>query len=200
MASSVGLWTGSIIQDILNAVAKLGCHEPHAADEQQPYYPRVFLVATPLGPRLPKMQAYHTSVMLDNLEHSFGPYGFMLAHGPQSHRMYPRNRETRIIDMGYSKVDARNWSQTVRPYFEQNSYDLLRKNCNSFSDVALKDLTGQRLDKRYREIEQYARTADKYSHVVRALTGGSYKPNPTADGFAPLKVVADLDSQRRLFR
>lgn len=163
------------------------------------YRPRVYLVATPIGPRLPKVpQAFHTSVLLDGVEHAFGATGIVSAQGPQSHRLCERYpKETKFVDMGYSRVDAADFAPLMREFFRERTYDLLRKNCNSFSDVVLADLTGQRLDARYRSLEQVAHTADKYIGFVQALTGGIYKPNRAADDFVADQVIATLRAGRR---
>jgi hypothetical protein len=188
--------SGRVVADLMAVLSRLGCQEASGyvpdGHIQEPRYPRVYLVATPLGPKIPKLQAYHTSVMLDNVEHSFGPQGIMLAKGPQSHRLCSRGNQMKIVDMGCAKIDTRNWLSTMRSYFGKNTYDLLRKNCNSFTDAALSDLVGQRLDRRYRSAEQLAHSADRYAHLVRALSGGSYRPNPAAKRFSSIEVIAEL--------
>ena len=45
-------------------------------------------------------------------------------------------------------------SLALREHFARNTYDLLRKNCNTFSDVALAFLLGRRLDPKYNQVRQ----------------------------------------------
>lgn len=67
-----------------------------------------------------------------------------------------------------------------------------RKNCNSFSDVAIWLLTGQRLDKRYTQLEAIGQMADRYFLLVRALSGGRFVPNPRAEGWDVEVVVEGM--------
>mmetsp|Transcript_21591 Transcript_21591/g.74120 ORF Transcript_21591/g.74120 Transcript_21591/m.74120 type:complete len:91 (+) Transcript_21591:196-468(+) len=88
-----GTLLGSIVDEAARAWAKLAGYQ-------------VYLVATPFGPGLPNLQAYHTSVVVDRMEYSFCPFGVVLGHGPESHRAFDSSR-TKIFDMGYARVDAR---------------------------------------------------------------------------------------------
>merc|ERR1719210_2582401 len=80
----------------------------------------------------------------------------------------------------------------LQPHFLPGTYDLLRKNCNSFSDCALAYLLGMRLDDKYRAPEKLGAQWDKYIGIVRNFSGGCYQPNPLADGFQSCKVVGKL--------
>jgi len=160
----------------------------------QPPPPRVQLVVTPIGPKLPKLQAYHSSILVDGVEYSFGGRGLVSARGRASHRAFPRAPgETRSFDLGVARgADADSLRRKLEPYFRANTYDLLRKNCNSFTDCALYYLLGQRLDKKYRCVEQIAHTADRHACLIQALSGGGYQPNRNADGFSVEQVIREV--------
>jgi len=155
---------------------------------------RVQLVVTPIGPKLPKFQAYHSSIVVDGMEYSFGGHGIVSARGHASHRAFPRApADTRIFDLPAARrADADNLMRKLGPYFRANTYDLLRKNCNSFTDCALYYLLGQRLDKKYRCVEQIAHTADRHACLIQALSGGGYQPNRNADGFSVEQVIREV--------
>merc|ERR550532_1541317 len=156
------------------------------------------LVVTPIGPHLPrKFQAYHTSVLVDDQELSFSMMGIGTARGPESHLSLPRSVETVIKDMGKVRsVDVASLKAKLRPYFRRDSYDLLRKNCNSFSHVCLSILVGTGLDGEYRYLEGAAIAMDRHMGLVQRLSRGNYVPNPKAGAFAVEEVVAKfLDTE-----
>jgi len=184
-----------VFAEVVRAWSKISCHE---APEELSYYPQVVLLATPIGPGVAKWQAYHTSIMLDELEYSFSPAGVSVFRGPASHAACPKHPEkTLIINMGTTQVDAKGFARKMRIFFEEGSYDLLRKNCNSFSDVGLQYLVGRRLDRQFRQMEKVGASADRYSYVVQLTTGGAYRPNPEADRFKAVQVVGALEAEGR---
>jgi len=154
-------------------------------------------VATPFGPSLPTLQAYHTSIVLGDTEFAFSSKGIEGTNGIQSH--IPFRANPTITDVGFTEISRSMFVKALRPYFLPGSYDLLRKNCNSFSDCALFFLMGVRLEDRYRALEKLGALADKYSGVVSNLSGGKYRPNPKADAFCSRKVV-DAIPKLRPFR
>jgi hypothetical protein len=157
---------------------------------------RVRVVLTPMGPKIRRMQAYHSSVLVGNVEHSFSVEGISVNKGLQSHESYRRREEMFSIDMGVvARSRGRTLKTTMEPFFKKGSYDLLRKNCNSFSDAAVFFLTGKRLDPQYRGMETVWCAADKAVGIVRALTGGKYWPNQAADGFLVTKVIEQVGPQ-----
>jgi hypothetical protein len=97
-----------------------------------------------------------------------------------------------ITELGYTTMPRRKLVEALKPHFGPGSYDLLRKNCNSFSDCALYFLLGQRLDEKYRSMEKVGATADTYTALIRGVTGGNYQPNPRADNFKSCAVVERL--------
>jgi len=155
----------------------------------------VTLVITPIGPRLPrKFQAYHSSVLLGDLELSFSMLGITILQGPQSHEHLPRSEESETRDMGKVRcVDAVSLRSKLLPHFRHNTYDLLRKNCNSFSDVCLFALVGARLDRDYRHLEQASLIMENSFGLIQRLTRGKYIPNPDAEAFMVEEVLAKLD-------
>mmetsp|Transcript_176712 Transcript_176712/g.566710 ORF Transcript_176712/g.566710 Transcript_176712/m.566710 type:complete len:183 (+) Transcript_176712:428-976(+) len=173
------------------AAAAAAAAEASATSRQR----RVQLVITPIGPWLPlkRLQAYHSSILIDDFEYSFGICGIVVAQGAQSHEYFPRSpAETQIVDMGTTQRSAKEMYKKLRPYFRKNSYDLLRKNCNSFSDCVLCYLSNARLPKAYRTLERMGKSADKRSGFVRAISWGQYMPNPQADSFLAKSVRSSL--------
>merc|ERR1719296_52295 len=103
----------------------------------------------------------------------------MAVRGPQSHKKLPRHEEMFLEDIGVVQAsDAAHLYKTLRPYFMSGSYDLLRKNCNNFSDIALFVLTGARMPRQYQQLEAIVGAVDAYTGLVQQFTGGMYKPNP----------------------
>merc|ERR1711908_114788 len=94
-----------------------------------------------------------------------------------------------VVDMGSSNKTGSQLLQAARQYFNQGDYDLLRKNCNSFSDVALFYLLGKRLDPRFRSLEKMGQS----SGAASLLAGQGYQPNPKAQGFDVEAIVKKLD-------
>mmetsp|Transcript_21589 Transcript_21589/g.74109 ORF Transcript_21589/g.74109 Transcript_21589/m.74109 type:complete len:224 (+) Transcript_21589:196-867(+) len=194
-----GTLLGSIVDEAARAWAKLAGiigRFLRRRFRRKKHNDEVYLVATPFGPGLPNLQAYHTSVVVDRMEYSFCPFGVVLGHGPESHRAFDSSR-TKIFDMGYARVDARDFAKNMRELFMRGSYDLLRKNCNSFSDVALSYLVGKRLESKFSQMEQIGASADKYSALVRLGSGGAYRPNPAAEGFCAAEAMVALEPEIR---
>merc|ERR1712039_380913 len=156
---------------------------------------RVELAATTLGPGLPGMQAFHTSVTVDDVEYSFSFEG--ITHGPDllSHKHLP-NAPAKLTYMGLTAISGKQMLSALKPHFQRGTYDLLRKNCNSFSDCALFFLLDARLDPSYRGLEQIGHAADKNAGVVQKLSGGDYKPNAKADDFRLEKVIKEVNKDK----
>merc|ERR1711971_647024 len=81
----------------------------------------------------------------------------------------------------------------LQRYFVSGTYDLLRKNCNSFSDCALFYLVHKRLPKKYRSMEQLG---SAFSGIVQGASGGQYTPNPKAADFDLEKVILEIDPEK----
>lgn len=170
-----------------------GAEAAEAAEAPRTQSCRVQLVVTPLGPSMRRFQAYHTSLLIAGTEYSFSSRGITRTNGVQSHEAVRRNpSDTEVIDMGEHALDLADFGRKMGMYFQRNTYDLLRKNCNSFSDVALYYATGQRLPKSYRVLEAIGHAADRYTSFVQALSGGTYQPNPRAEGFDATTAIYEL--------
>ncbi|OLQ12253.1 hypothetical protein AK812_SmicGene3836 [Symbiodinium microadriaticum] len=78
-------------------------------------------------------------------------------------------------------------------HFQPGSYDLLRKNCNTFTDCALYFLCGKRLDMRYKAVETLACMADEKTGILQSITRGEYSPNPEAEDFSLQAILQEID-------
>ncbi|CAE7709956.1 spin [Symbiodinium necroappetens] len=106
------------------------------------------LAASKLGPGFPGFQAYHTSVKVDDLEYSFSGDGIVIGRGLPSHvRMADKPQ---VLYMGLTRISGEDLKEQLGRFFKRGTYDLLRKNCNSFTDCALFFLLDSRLDPGYR--------------------------------------------------
>jgi len=169
---------------------------PKARSPCSPCREGVKLLVTPIGPKtLPrKFQPYHTSVMVGDKELSFGISGLCMCRGPQSHECLPRSSETKIIDKGpVGDIDCYLLRRVLRPHYHEDSYDLLKKNCNSFSDVLLGILVGERLPKEYKYLETLAQNVDRNMFgIVRKLGNGTYVPTPEAADYSSDALIEQL--------
>mmetsp|Transcript_2598 Transcript_2598/g.5527 ORF Transcript_2598/g.5527 Transcript_2598/m.5527 type:complete len:196 (-) Transcript_2598:246-833(-) len=154
----------------------------------------VKLAITPLGSRMPAMpEAYHTSVVVDDVEFAFSPNGVKAGRDFASHRAAlvggsgNRYGPGFVLELGVSSISGADMARALRPFFRPGTYDLLRKNCNAFSDVALFYLLGRRLDGQYAALERIAAKADDALGVVQILL--SYTPNPKALGFDKNEII-----------
>uniref|UniRef100_A0A7S2K783 PPPDE domain-containing protein n=1 Tax=Zooxanthella nutricula TaxID=1333877 RepID=A0A7S2K783_9DINO len=159
---------------------------------------RVQIAVTPIGPKLPKFQAYHSSIIIGGIEFSWSAQGISRNHGTASHNMLRQQlgRSTTILEAGSHTVDIAAFSMRMNRFFQVGTYDFLRKNCNAFTDVALYCVAGQRLPKKYRYLESVGRSADKHTRLVQAISGGKYRPNPRADGFELEAAAREIDRDR----
>jgi len=139
---------------------------------------RVQLVVSPLA-GIPGATAYHTSILISGVEYSFSSgAGISRAPGPLSHTPVPG--KPRVYDMGSGTRSGRQMITVLGPYFQMGTYDLLRKNCNTFTDVALFYLLGRRLRNDYRALECFG---SSMPGLVRAVSAGHYVPNPHSVDF-----------------
>eukprot|EP00927_Polykrikos_kofoidii_P030078 TRINITY_DN25942_c0_g1_i1.p1 TRINITY_DN25942_c0_g1~~TRINITY_DN25942_c0_g1_i1.p1 ORF type:complete len:446 (-),score=38.52 TRINITY_DN25942_c0_g1_i1:369-1706(-) len=152
----------------------------------------VQLVISELG-GIPGATAYHSSVVVDGEEFSFSDGGISRAQGAASH--CTASIPPRTLDMGDSSKSGDQLSAALGQHFLPGTYDLLRKNCNTFSDISLYFLTQRRLPAEYNALEKLGSTCPQF---LQRLCGGSrsYSPNALAAGFDPEAVVRDLDPKR----
>mmetsp|Transcript_34905 Transcript_34905/g.104442 ORF Transcript_34905/g.104442 Transcript_34905/m.104442 type:complete len:224 (+) Transcript_34905:122-793(+) len=153
---------------------------------------RVQLAVSPVAIRVFQLQAYHSSVAVNDVEFSFTKQG--LVGAPLFHSHFMARGPLQIIDMGHTDVPASKMLTALEPFFKSGSYDILRKNCNAFSDCALYCLLGARLDEEYRAVDRLGTSADRFG-LVRLITMFDYRPNPRADGFSVDRVLQHLGSQ-----
>jgi len=180
----------------LGTEGDLGDRRPAALSTLYTPGHKVEFAATPLGPGVPGMQAYHTSVVVDEMEYSFSFEG--VTHGPNlmSHRHLP-NAPPRVVYLGLTSTSGDQMFKYMKQYFKRGSYDLLRKNCNSFTDCSLYYMLDTRLDPRYRGLEKIGHAADKNAGLVQTLSGGDYTPNPAADQFSLEQTIRLINGEKQ---
>lgn len=141
--------------------------------------------------------AYHTSVILDDrCEYVFNSMGVLRL--PPLHSHMVGTQKTQVIEMGHSTVAASEMLHNVCPHFKPGTYDLIKKNCNSFTDCALFFLLGTRLDARYRQLERFCKWGQDSFRLVDALrlVGLRYKENPEAADFKAGIIIERLAKVR----
>jgi len=178
------------------------CFDCHPADKdevksptkQMPRYGNeVELAVSPIG-NLRGAAGYHSSVLLGGEEFYFSPFGICCSRKLSSHE----STVQRIL-VGFSDLTSKEIIGILSDDFCPGSYDLLRKNCNAFTDCALYLLCGRRLDSSFKALDVLGQMADS-AKLVQALSLGAYTPNEKADGFELEAVIERIDSftaQRR---
>eukprot|EP01083_Nonionella_stella_P249786 863331_1 len=126
--------------------------------------------------------AYHTSVLINGREYFFDMGGVMSTSNLLSHK--GKQQFTQVL-IGYTNKTASGMERTLRQYFAGGTYDLLRKNCNSFSDCALFYLCRERLPSNYNRMEKLG-NSEMFGSLMQS---GEYKPNAKADDFDKEKVL-----------
>lgn len=174
--------------------------------------------------------AYHTSIVVDDMELFFDGGGIVLADAFWSHEwslgiqsLEGSAIETEVLQLGTTTWHVANAIDMLGPFFQDGSYDVLRKNCNSFSDAAIYLLTGrnERLDARFNRLERWVLACEPVSiNLIRRLIqreakeqdstldapadetipseeAGTveprYVPNPLAAEFKIEDVIAEID-------
>uniref|UniRef100_A0A7S3T1P5 PPPDE domain-containing protein n=1 Tax=Strombidinopsis acuminata TaxID=141414 RepID=A0A7S3T1P5_9SPIT len=164
-----------------------GLSAPGAAEQRIPQNHRVQLVATCFGPRIPGIgQAHHTSVVVHGVEYWFNSTGINKNEGIRSH--IPYRNTPQIFEYGFTTISGHSMVTALSKDFQKNSYDLLRKNCNSFSECALFYLCGTHLGDKFRILEKIGRKVDNHTGFIKAISGGAYKKNPAANAFKTIQV------------
>ncbi|CAJ1359396.1 unnamed protein product [Effrenium voratum] len=134
--------------------------------------------------------AYHTAVVVDEFEYSFSPMGVVKQRLTSA-------TDCTLVEVGMSTMSGRQMTAILAPIFAPGSYDMLWKNCNTFSDCALFCLMGQRLDAKYRALERVGAFLDDLTGAVRFLSMCRYKPNPKAREFDLVSVLRHIDCATR---
>lgn len=132
--------------------------------------------------------AYHTSVLVNDEEFFFSDSGIFSDRALTSHQGNPSEP---LADLGLSGRTGYQLLCALRPHFLEGSYDLVRKNCNSFSDCAIHYLLGRRLDRKYTLLERLGMRAG--ADMVERVMKGMYRPNAAADGFSVPGVIAAVE-------
>eukprot|EP00930_Biecheleria_cincta_P069970 TRINITY_DN5763_c0_g1_i2.p1 TRINITY_DN5763_c0_g1~~TRINITY_DN5763_c0_g1_i2.p1 ORF type:complete len:242 (-),score=29.89 TRINITY_DN5763_c0_g1_i2:123-782(-) len=148
---------------------------------------RVKLAITALDMMTPTT-AYHTSVMVDDLEYCFSNNGIVTGRSCQSHEKLRENTE--IVDCGLSSLSGEQLCCALGQFFQKGTYDMLRKNCNSFSSCALCYLLDNKLDPKYQSMESWAVSFDE--GLVGFFSGGSYRKNPMALDFNIDEAIEEM--------
>jgi len=104
------------------------------------------------------------------------------------------DRKKKVFDLGFSSRSGIELGRALLPHFSRGSYDILLKNCNSFSDCAICCLFGTRLDDRYSATEKYFTEKIGVEHF-QMMTHGLYQPNSKAVNFLVEDVIAILDAE-----
>lgn len=163
---------------------------------------KVQFAAVQLG-GVPGAAAYHSSVIVNDMEYSFSDGGIFCAQGLESHRQMSAQQKQKtgkelpqpeVFDMGFSHYTGSMLKAQLERHFLAGSYDFLRKNCNSFADCAIFYLTQKRIDSKYRALD---RLGAKNPSMIAAVSGGQYTPNPKADGFDVDKLCEELDPVKK---
>eukprot|EP00930_Biecheleria_cincta_P045519 TRINITY_DN31367_c0_g1_i1.p1 TRINITY_DN31367_c0_g1~~TRINITY_DN31367_c0_g1_i1.p1 ORF type:complete len:234 (-),score=41.22 TRINITY_DN31367_c0_g1_i1:2-703(-) len=136
---------------------------------------------------------YHTSILVAGEEYFFCPTGINCSPNVISHQS---GANMQRIYIGLSQASGSELLEFLEHHFRPGSYDLLRKNCNSFTDCAMYFLCEQRLGLRYRTVEKLAWAADDNVGLLQGITNGDYRPNPRADEFELQAVLAEIELAR----
>lgn len=167
---------------------------------RQPFVPRplpqnawhrIELVFSPLA-NMQGLLGYHSSVLVDGEEYYFSPSGIRCYPKLSSHRRMSVER----VDVGESVLGGATLLDVLSKHFQPRTYDLLRKNCNNFTDCGVMLLMGKRLESRLRSVETMGIAAERLM-LVQILSGGRYKPNEQASNYDHEAVIAALTEQRR---
>jgi len=135
---------------------------------------------------------YHTSVIIQNNEFFFGKDGMQTKKIGARFSTPPSHEDKKmcvVFEVGHTRRSPNELIETMLQHFSPDSYDLLRKNCNSFTDCCLAYLISRRLPQKYSVSENLGKGMPG---VVSFLTG-AYAPNPKADEFKPECVVLKVD-------
>merc|ERR1719436_906469 len=150
---------------------------------------------------IPGAQAWHSSVLVNGEEFSFSDGGITAARGTESHDAMAKQAQsstqvqinTQVFDMGMSQYSGSQLRAALERHFAPGTYDLLKKNCNSFSDCALAFLLRKRIDGKYRQLESIGA---RNPGLVSQLSGSGYTPNPKVQDWDIENVIKDIDPEK----
>lgn len=124
--------------------------------------------------------AYHTSIVIDGEEYFFSDSGICRDDQLLSHQGKEQGVPSEMYEVGRTDHSGTELWYALQGHFTPGTYDLLRKNCNSFTDAALFFLLRQRLDSKYSALERLGLTSPD---MVNRVTNGMYVPNPISAAF-----------------
>lgn len=136
---------------------------------------------------------YHTSVLVDAEEYFFSPLGIVHSPTITSHKGNP---DMKLYHIGLSRYNGMDLIEFLDQHFPSGHYDLLRKNCNTFSDCALFLLCDQRLDYQFKSLERLGKLADDHAGLIQKISGGDYWPNPRAVEFDLEHTILEIKYER----
>mmetsp|Transcript_28194 Transcript_28194/g.50895 ORF Transcript_28194/g.50895 Transcript_28194/m.50895 type:complete len:206 (+) Transcript_28194:26-643(+) len=139
------------------------------------------------------LDAYHTSVVIGEVEYSFGGDGVRATRPVMTHSAL--QKPTDVHDLGMTRIHPHSMLGFLPSFFEAGTYDLLCKNCNSFSDCVIYLLLGQRLEDRFKRLEKMARHGQKRFKLMSALKmiGMKYSANPKSQSFEVNHIIDLID-------
>lgn len=149
--------------------------------------------------RVAGVGAFHTSINFGGAEYSFNRKGIECRHPFASHTFARKGCRMEILKLGSTTVTGEELLYSLDPYFEAETYDILYKNCNAFTDAALYFLFRERLDPQYSRIERLIKAGGPFTtrviNGVSAAAGtGHYVANPRATGFCLEDAILACDS------
>jgi len=95
-----------------------------------------------------------------------------------------------VIEVGMTRKTGMELQRALSPHFSLGTYDLVFKNCNSFTDASLAYLLSRRLPAEYTFSDQLGKDMPK---MLSMLTDGRYAPNPEAEQFNLESVILRVD-------
>lgn len=106
-----------------------------------------------------------------------------------------------LVDLGKSRLDSGQAAEILDPFFEEGTYDVLRKNCNSFSDAAAWLLSKSRLDAKFNRLERWVVNLEPMSlELIRRLMSMLQQSNQEAPGYVPNPRAKDFNVEQVVSR
>lgn len=129
---------------------------------------------------------YHTSVVVSGFEFFFDHRG-LRKRRHKGFGSHDYDFLIGVIDLGGSTRTGNDLCDALAPHFEPGSYDLILKNCHSFTDCAMHYLLGMRLCKECSSVE---RVLGQNLDIVEKVSLRHYSRNPKAVNFCLEDVIA----------
>eukprot|EP00931_Biecheleriopsis_adriatica_P091952 TRINITY_DN65797_c0_g1_i1.p1 TRINITY_DN65797_c0_g1~~TRINITY_DN65797_c0_g1_i1.p1 ORF type:complete len:225 (+),score=44.19 TRINITY_DN65797_c0_g1_i1:41-715(+) len=142
-------------------------------------------------------QAYHTSIVLSGDELWFSNEGIGCEPTPGPRFSMPPSHfgseksQTRVFQVGRSKYSGADLLERLCPYFQPGSYDVVHKNCNTFTDCALAFLVSRRLPTQYCALDKMGQSAPDM--LLSWASSYRYKANEASKNFNVEAVILKVD-------